>query len=578
MLGVSAGEHVRLEGEWAVHGQYGRQFKVERYTTVLPATAAGIQKYLGSGLVKGIGPKMAERIVLAFGAETLNVIEDQPERLYNVEGVGPKRVLMIKAAWQEQRQIREVMVFLQSHGVSPALAVRIYKQYGDGAAAVVKTDPYRLARDVYGIGFITADRIARNMGIAADAPERVAAGMAYTLSQKADEGHVYVPQTELTEAGAKLLDVPPALVTQGIETLRQEEQIQVEHSAADPSKNRLAEPRVYLMPFYRAEVNVAGKLRRLMDASQDRLFTFHSFDWPQAFVAVQRQTSLALTPKQQDAVRTALTRRVTVITGGPGTGKTTCQLTLIHLLEAAKRSYVLASPTGRAAKRLSEATGRQAKTVHRLLEFSPSHGFSFQRNEENPLDVDAVIVDEASMLDLLLTNHLLKAIPPGAHLLLVGDIDQLPPVGAGNVLRDVIELGRGRGGAAGCDLPPGRRQLHHRERAPHQPRRHAGVERRTLQGLLPLSNRRPGARVRAGDRDRPGAHPAQVRHPVQRRPGAQPHAPRRGGRSCVERKVAGGAQPAVAPKAGAAPRRPGVSPGRSRDADPQQLRQGCLQR
>ena len=246
MLGVSVGEHVRLEGEWAVHGQYGRQFKVERYTTVLPATAAGIQKYLGSGLVKGIGPKMAERIVLAFGAETLNVIEDQPERLYNVEGVGPKRVLMIKAAWQEQRQIREVMVFLQSHGVSPALAVRIYKQYGDGAAAVVKTDPYRLARDVYGIGFITADRIARNMGIAADAPERVAAGMAYTLSQKADEGHVYVPQTELTEAGAKLLDVPSDLVTQGIETLRQEEQIQVEHGAADPSKNQPAEPRVLL--------------------------------------------------------------------------------------------------------------------------------------------------------------------------------------------------------------------------------------------------------------------------------------------------------------------------------------------
>ena len=441
MLVVSAGEHVRLEEAGAVHGQYGRQFKVERYTTVLPATAAGIQKYLGSGLVKGIGPKMAERIVIAFGAETLNVIEDQPERLYKVEGVGPKRVLMIKAAWQEQRQIREVMVFLQSHGVSPALAVRIYKQYGDGAAAVVKTDPYRLARDVYGIGFITADRIARNMGIAADAPERVAAGMAYTLSQKADEGHVYVPQTELTEAGAKLLDVPPALVTQGIETLRQEEQIQVEHSAADLSKNQLAETRVYLMPFYRAEVSVAGKLRRLMDASQDRLFTFHSFDWSQAFVAVQRQTSLALTPKQQDAVRTALTRRVTVITGGPGTGKTTCQLTLIHLLETAGRSYVLASPTGRAAKRLSEATGRQAKTVHRLLEFSPSHGFSFQRNEENPLDVDAVIVDEASMLDLLLTNHLLKAIPPGAHLLLVGDIDQLPPVGAGNVLRDVIDSG-----------------------------------------------------------------------------------------------------------------------------------------
>jgi exodeoxyribonuclease V alpha subunit len=441
MLGVSVGEHVRLEGDWTVHGQYGRQFKVDRYTTVLPATAAGIEKYLGSGLVKGIGPKTAKRIVQAFGADTFQVIEEHPGRLYEVADVGPKRVALIKAAWQEQRQIREIMVFLQSHGVSPALAVRIYKQYGDGAATVVTTDPYRLARDVYGIGFITADRIARNLGIAPDAPERVAAGVAYMLSQKADEGHVYVPQDELTEVSAKLLDVAADLAGQGIESLRQDEQVQVEKPPGPSSMDRLAQDRVYLMPFFRAEVSVAGKLRRLMEAREDRLYGFHSFDWPQAFRAVQRQTNLALTPKQQEAVRTALTRRVTVITGGPGTGKTTCQLTLIRLLDAAGRSYVLASPTGRAAKRLSEATGRPAKTLHRLLEFSPGHGFTFQRNEENPLDVDAVIVDEASMLDLLLTNHLLKAISPGAHLLLVGDIDQLPPVGAGNVLRDVIDSG-----------------------------------------------------------------------------------------------------------------------------------------
>jgi exodeoxyribonuclease V alpha subunit len=279
------------------------------------------------------------------------------------------------------------------------------------------------------------------MGIASDAPERVAAGVAYTLSQKADDGHVYLPQEELTEAGAKLLDVPVELVTQGIVTLRQEEQIQVDTGTGVSPKSQAPQARVYLMPFYRAEVSVAGKLRRLMEAAEDRLFTFRSFDWPQAFAAVQRQTSLSLTPKQQEAVRTALTRRVSVITGGPGTGKTTCQLTLIRLLEAARRSYVLASPTGRAAKRLSEATGRPAKTIHRLLEFSPGNGFTFQRNEENPLEADAVIVDEASMLDLLLTNHLLKAVPPGAHLLLVGDIDQLPPVGAGNVLRDVIDSG-----------------------------------------------------------------------------------------------------------------------------------------
>ena len=333
------------------------------------------------------------------------------------------------------------MVFLQSHGVSPALAVRIYKQYGDGAAAVVANDPYRLARDVHGIGFITADKIARNLGIASDAPERVAAGVAYALGQKADEGHVYVPQAELVQISAKLLEVPEPLVVQAIETLNREEQVHVEQASG-----RLAlaeEQAVYLVPFYYGEIGVAGRLRRLIDASEDRLFSFHSFDWPQAFAVVQRDTGLALTPKQQEAVRTALTQRVVVLTGGPGTGKTTAMLTLIRLLDVAGRRYALASPTGRAAKRLGEATGREAKTIHRLLEFSPggAGGFGFERNEDNPLEADMVIVDEASMLDLLLTNHLLKAISAGAHLLLVGDIDQLPPVGAGNVLRDIIDSG-----------------------------------------------------------------------------------------------------------------------------------------
>ncbi len=441
MLGVQVGEHVRLEGEWTVHGQYGRQFKVERYASVLPATAAGIEKYLGSGLVKGVGPVTAKRIVRKFGADTLAVIDETPERLHEVLGVGPKRVTLIKSAWHEQRQIREVMVFLQSHGVSPALAVRIYKHYGDGAAGVVRNDPYRLARDIHGIGFITADKIARNLGIAPDAPERVAAGVAYTLSQKADEGHVYVPQAELVEDSAKLLDVPAPLAAVAIETLRQDEQVRVEPLAGGSG---LAEERaVYLTPFYYGEVGVAGRLRRLMDAVEDRCFVFRSFDWPQGLAVVQRDTGLRLTAQQQAAVRTALTGRVTVMTGGPGTGKTTCTLAIIRLLDAARRSYVLASPTGRAAKRLGEATGKEAKTIHRLLEWSPggAGGFTFQRNEDNPLDVDMVIVDEASMLDLLLTNHLLKAIPPGAHLLLVGDIDQLPPVGAGNVLRDVIDSG-----------------------------------------------------------------------------------------------------------------------------------------
>ncbi|MCB0201279.1 MAG: ATP-dependent RecD-like DNA helicase [Anaerolineae bacterium] len=444
MLGVTVGEHVRIEGEWTVHAQHGRQFKVDRYTTVLPATAAGIEKYLGSGLVKGVGPVTAKRIVRKFGADTLRIIDEDPDQLHGVLGVGPKRVAQIKTAWHEQRQIREVMVFLQSNGVSPALAVRIYKQYGDGAAAVVTNDPYRLARDVHGIGFITADKIARNQGIAPDAPERVAAGVAYTLSQKANDGHVYVPQGELVAASATLLDVPASLVVDAIETLSREEQVRIDATVRAGSDPALAEDRaVYLTPFYYGEIGVAGRLQRLMQATEDRLYTFHSFDWPQAFAVVQRNSGLALTPRQQEAVRTALTQRVAVLTGGPGTGKTTTMQTLIRLLDATGLHYVLASPTGRAAKRLSEATGKEAKTIHRLLEFSPggAGGFGFDRNEDNPLTADMVIVDEASMLDLLLTNSLLKAIPPGAHLLLIGDIDQLPPVGAGNVLRDVIDSG-----------------------------------------------------------------------------------------------------------------------------------------
>ncbi|MDH7487267.1 MAG: ATP-dependent RecD-like DNA helicase [Anaerolineae bacterium] len=449
MLGINVGESVELSGEWTTHPQYGRQFRVESFRTVLPATIAGIRKYLGSGLIKGIGPVTAQRIVRRFGLDTLRIIEEEPQRLKEVLGVGPKRAAMIERAWAEQRQIKEVMLFLQAHDVSTALAVKIYKQYGDAAISVVKNDPYRLARDVYGIGFLTADKIARKLGIPADAPERVAAGVSYVLSQKADEGHVYVPQRELVRESAKILDVPPELVEQGIEMLRADERVHVEEGlrvaegrSQVAGRIQVAEERpVYLVPFYYGEIGVAGRLKRLIEASEERLFAFQQFDWPQGFAAVQQKTRLRLTPEQQEAVRTALTQRVTVLTGGPGTGKTTCLQTVIRLLEAAGRRYALAAPTGRAAKRLSEATGRPARTVHRLLEVTGGGGFQFGRNEENPLEVDMVVVDEASMLDLLLTNHLLKAIPPGAHLLLVGDVDQLPSVGAGDVLRDVIESG-----------------------------------------------------------------------------------------------------------------------------------------
>ncbi len=453
MLGVNVGESVLLTGAWVAHPQYGRQFKADQVRTVLPATIAGLEKYLGSGLIKGIGPVTSHRIVRHFGLDTLRVIEEEPGRLHDVLGVGPVRVEIITRAWAEQRQIKEVMLFLQSHNVSTGLAVKIYKQYGDAAIEVVKTDPYRLAREVYGIGFVTADKIAADLGIAPDAPERVAAGASYVLSQAADEGNVYLPAAELTSRAAELLGVKPALVEDGIRGLKETEQVWVEENKNAPP-TQLAEDRpVYLIPFYYGEVGVTNRLRRLIEAPGDRLAAFRAFDWPAAFALLARQPagessqrSVALTAQQMQAVQASLTHRVTVLTGGPGTGKTTCTRSILRLAEAAGARVVLASPTGRAAKRLGEATGRPAKTIHRLLEFKPAAGFAFQRNEGNPLEADLVIVDEASMLDLLLTNNLLKAIPAGAHLLLVGDVDQLPSVGAGNVLHDVIAAIEGTGG------------------------------------------------------------------------------------------------------------------------------------
>lgn len=449
MLGINVGESVALTGAWVAHSQYGRQFKADSVQTVLPATVAGIERYLGSGMIKGVGPVTAKRIVRKFGAETLTVIEQEPARLLEVLGVGRKRVDMIARAWAEQQKIKEVMLFLQSHNVSTGLAVRIYKRYGDDAVEVVRNDPYRLAREVYGIGFLTADKIARELGIAEDAPERVAAGVAYALSQAADEGNTYLPEKELTKRAAELLGVPETRAGEGIRTLLEEEQAWVEGETPAWAEDRasrqpvtaLAEARpVYLLPFYYGEVGVTSRLHRLAGAPEDRLAAFASFNWAAAFslLAADAPNKQLLTPKQMEAVQAALTRRVAVLTGGPGTGKTTSVRSIIRLAEAAGVRIALASPTGRAAKRLAETTGRQAKTLHRLLEFKPAEGTAFQRNEENPLEADLIIVDEASMLDLLLTNNLLKAIAPGAHLLFVGDIDQLPSVGAGNVLRDII--------------------------------------------------------------------------------------------------------------------------------------------
>jgi exodeoxyribonuclease V alpha subunit len=450
LLEVSPGECLRLEGEWAAHPRYGRQFQVARYTTVLPATAAGLEKYLGSGLIKGIGPVTARRIVRRFKLDTLRIIEREPERLREVLGVGKHRAAVIQKAWAEQKAIQEVMLFLQSHNVSTSHAVKIYKTYGDASITTVRQDPYRLARDIHGIGFLTADKIGRELGLAHDSPQRIQAGITYTLSQMADEGHVYAPQGELVHESTRILEVPPPLVAEGIEHLAQEQQVHLEaipyelpagNGTLPAGQEVREEAAVYLPPFLHSELGVASRLRALLSVKRSRLRFYQEANLERVFEHLAREGGLTLNAGQQEAVRKALTQKVTVLTGGPGTGKTTAVRTAIRLLEAKGFSYALAAPTGRAAKRLAEATGREAKTIHRLLEFKPHQGMRFQRNETNRLEADLVIVDEASMLDLLLTNHLLKAVSPESHLLLVGDVDQLPSVGAGNVLKDIIDSG-----------------------------------------------------------------------------------------------------------------------------------------
>ena len=422
------GETLRLKGEWVVDNKFGEQFRVQSCLSVLPATITGIQKYLGSGMVKGIGPIMAKRIVTRFALETLDVIEDNPEKLLEVEGIGSVRVERISKAWQEQKEIREVMIFLQGEGVSSTYAVKIYKEYGNKAIAVVKENPYRLALDISGIGFKTADKIAQNMGIDPGSPMRAEAGIIHVLSELVDEGHVYYPYEKLKEKAGELLAVNETILDTALATLSEQRRVVIEQHPEHDA--------VYLTPLHVAETNVATRLKTLLNSPKQML----QIDIEKAIEWVHKRDRIDLAEMQKEALRKAVICKVMVITGGPGTGKTTLVNSIIKILEKKGQQIVLASPTGRAAKRLSEVTGREAKTIHRLLEFSPSEG-GFKRNEEYPLDTDMVIIDEVSMVDILLMNHLLKAIPPTATLLLVGDIDQLPSVGPGNVLKDIINSG-----------------------------------------------------------------------------------------------------------------------------------------
>ncbi|MDF6042557.1 ATP-dependent RecD-like DNA helicase [Streptomyces sp. JH14] len=438
LLGAQVGESLRMEGRWGSHSQYGKQFTVENYTTVLPATIQGIRRYLGSGLIKGIGPVMADRITTHFGVDTLDIIEQEPKRLVEVPGLGPKRTKMIAAAWEEQKAIKEVMVFLQGVGVSTSIAVRIYKKYEDASISVVKNQPYRLAADVWGIGFLTADKIAQAVGIPHDSPERVKAGLQYALSQSTDQGHCFLPEERLIADGVKLLQVDTGLVIECLAELAEDPEGVVRERVPSPEGGEPVTA-VYLVPFHRAEVALAAQVQRLLRTPEDRMPAFQDVDWDKALTWLAGRTGATLAPEQEAAVRLALSRKVAVLTGGPGCGKSFTVRSIVELARAKHAKVVLAAPTGRAAKRLSELTGAEASTVHRLLELKPGGDAAYDR--DRPLDADLVVVDEASMLDLLLANKLLKAVAPGAHLLLVGDVDQLPSVGAGEVLRDLLAEG-----------------------------------------------------------------------------------------------------------------------------------------
>ena len=467
MAEVYVGSVLSLAGNWRMDAKYGRQFAMESYEETLPATVYGIEKYLGSGLIKGVGPKFARRIVEKFGAETLNVIEEEPDRLIEVPGIGRLRVERIKTSWQEQKEVKNIMLFLQDHDVSTSHATKIFKTYGSDSINIVRENPYRLADDIWGIGFKTADTIAEKMGFGKEKYVRLRSGILYTLNRLSDAGHCYATREQLVKTGAELLDVEDGVLSITLDEMIRTKDVIVKDipttdapgaggsvlpaesdtvrdpamsgdmpggagtavSAAGPEKA------IYLPPFYFSELGTAKRLAAIF--RENSCFRVNSDGLEER---ISRRTGMRYDEIQMQAIRTAVRSKVLVLTGGPGTGKTTPTLGIITAFREAGARILLAAPTGRAAKRLSEATGMEAKTIHRLLEVKPPEGY--QRNEEKPLEGDVLIVDECSMIDIMLMYSLLRAVPDSMTLILVGDVDQLPSVGAGNVLRDIIDSGR----------------------------------------------------------------------------------------------------------------------------------------
>ncbi len=418
---INVGAVVKLKGEWKVNSQYGKQFSVVEYEETLPATVKGIEKYLGSGLIKGIGPVNAKRIVKHFKEETIRIIEEEVDRLIEVDGIGEKRIDMIKKAWEEQKEVKNIMLFLQSHGISTSYAIKIYKAYKNESIDIVKQNPYRLADDIWGIGFKTADQIAQHMGFNENSYERCRAGIIYTLNDMANDGHCFGYREELVENTKKLLNLEESLIINTIQPMIKEGSIILEEEA------------IYLPAFYNSEKGVVSRIKEIIQMKSP----YENIDITSKIQDIQRKNKITYDEIQIEAIKTAIRSKVMVLTGGPGTGKTTITLAIINILEELGGKILLAAPTGRAAKRMSETTKKEAKTIHRLLEFKPPNGY--EKNKENPLDCNVLVVDESSMIDIIMMNTLLKAVKNETIVIFVGDVDQLPSVGAGKVLKDMIE-------------------------------------------------------------------------------------------------------------------------------------------